>query len=366
MSVAPCLPHLARSRRGASPPLQATLILAAALFILLALKQLLTGTAAPAAQTGIDKAFRGGDTAAAAAVSPTPTPAPVPGPTPTPAPAPTAPPGVVTPAMAAANKRLDAIREEVDTAYAASYVAYGRAGDDEPEAQAKYDRLLKQLEEKYVAEPVEVPGTGYHGTIFRPRNPGDKAILALAGTDDLRDVVVDGGQLLAAPSTAGALAGVAGGAARGSPGAVASEVVQFGAGTYARGVYDGSLQIAAALVRQYGAENVTVVGHSLGGGMAGYAGAMLGVRAVGFNSAPLGTGSLENVRRFGVPGAEANITNVNAAGEFVSSYSPGRQVGESITVEGRSDGWLAFLWNHSIDNIDTDRGVAYQPAPRSR
>lgn len=291
MAVVPILPRVVHSRRGASPPLQAVLILAAALFITLALKQFLTGPAAPVAQAGVDASSRG---TASAPVSP----------------APAAPAGVVTPAMAAANKRLGELRDEIDTAYAAAYVAAGRPGAD-PDRQAKYDRFLKQLEEKYVAEPIEVPGGGYRGTIFRPRDPGGKAVLALVGTD---------------------------------------------------GGHDGSLQIAAALVRQYGADHLTVVGHALGGGMAGYAGAMLGVRAIGFDSAPLDAGSLETVRRFGVPGAEANVTNVNAEGEVAPS-PPGRQVGEAITVAGRSRGWLAFLWCRSIDDIDTTRGLAYQPAP---
>jgi Uncharacterised protein family (UPF0227) len=128
--------------------------------------------------------------------------------------------------------------------------------------------------------------------------------------------------------------------------------------------YEGALTISRSLVQKYGRENVTVVGHSLAGGQANYVGAMLGVRAIGLNAALLGESNLETIRKQGAPEAMWNITNVNVEGEFVSSLSPGKQLGEVITVGGKATGWLDLFYNHLLDNFDLKKPLRYQPASR--
>jgi hypothetical protein len=225
---------------------------------------------------------------------------------------------------------------------------------------------MKEIEERYDVQFVTVPEVGYSAAILKPKNPGDDAVLAVAGTDSATDLLVDVGQLIPSTGTGEALGGVAEGLAARNPAAIAGAAGQYALGTLARAQYDGTLVLADALVKRYGRDKVTVVGHSLGGGQATYAGAMLAVRAVGFNAAPLGPTNLENIRRFGVPGAEANITQINAAGELVSSYSPGQQLGEVVTVEGRESGFFAFFFNHYLDNVDDSQPLDYRPAPGVR
>ncbi len=268
------------------------------------------------------------------------------------------PPGVTPGSAADAKKRLDAMTDR-DVAFAASYIAYGRPTD--PEGQAKYDEFMKLFNDRYDVQHVEVPEVGFKAAVFKPRFPGDKVIFAPAGTDDSKDLVVDAGQLVPATTATQAAAAVAMGLIRRSPGQMAAAVGQYALSTAGQSQYQGGLQIASALVERYGRDNVMVTGHSLGGGIATYVGAMLGVRAVGFNAAPLGPSNLDNVRRHGVPGAENNITQINVDGELVSGYSPGQQLGEQFTVKGGATGVTSVVGNHLMDNILVDKPLGYTP-----
>jgi hypothetical protein len=144
--------------------------------------------------------------------------------------------------------------------------------------------------------------------------------------------------------------------------------------------YLQALETARRLKEQYG-DKLVVTGHSLGGGQASYAAAMLGIRGVGFNAAPLGSGALLDIETNGADHPERYLTQVNNEHDPVSGYSPNLnyllyltdfgitelpmpngdiplQLGESLRLT--DSGGFSF-GNHGLGSIDLDRTNGYRP-----
>ena len=117
--------------------------------------------------------------------------------------------------------------------------------------------------------------------------------------------------------------------------------------------YRQALETARAVQADH--QDLVLAGHSLGGGLASYAGAALGLPAVGVNAAPLGAGTREHVAQHGPPTTEQRVTQYNVAGEIVSSLDGivGWQPGLHCTVPGEP-GLAGILTDHYLENIDTN------------
>ena len=330
------------ARRGMSI-LQPALILVAVLFGVLAVKQFLqhdgSAQTAEAAPAKAEAPAAGGKPVADA-------PLPL-------------PPGVLPGSSIEALKKFDDIRDEVRDAFAASVIAYREPRG--PRFREMYDAGVEHLQERYAIVPHD-GAAGAKMTLFLPHDPRNKVILAIAGPDELANVAVDGGQFVPTTAEGQALAALAAGLARVSPKTVLAACGRYTPAEPARAVYDAQLQVASKLADRYGRGNVMVVGHSHGGGGATYIGALLGVRTVAFNAIPLGPTNQDTVARFGVPVPDQKITQVNVAGEFVSTMSPGRQYGETFTVPGKSAGWRAAGLNHRLENFLLEKPIRYTSA----
>lgn len=87
--------------------------------------------------------------------------------------------------------------------------------------------------------------------------------------------------------------------------------------------------------------NVTVVGHSLGGGLATYAGLATDTPVVAYNGAGLGSGTIQRLSDEGkLANADALVTNINVREEILSSkplitlpFLQTRQLGKQIFVD---------------------------------
>lgn len=297
---------------------------------------------APPVETTKPRAPGGSDTPGLP--RPTPTPKPQPAPTPTP-PAVTKPTTPEDAATAAATTRFQEVRPLLDVTKTVSDLAYQLP----PKGTVK-DGLT-------VVGGGEDPDTGFRYVVVR--GPDGKVYLGFAGTDfdtwhDTRDLGTD---------------------------------VEQAAG-FVPAQYQQALDVARIYQAQFG-DRLVVTGHSLGGGQATYVAAMLGVRGVGFNSAPLGPGTLADIEANGVDHPERLITQVNNEHDPVSQYTPGlnylyylptfgaelaqltpngaipKQLGEEFIL--RDQGGLT-LDNHSLGNMDLDQAFGYrppQPLPRS-
>jgi hypothetical protein len=106
---------------------------------------------------------------------------------------------------------------------------------------------------------------------------------------------------------------------------------------------------------------LTLVGHSLGGGLASFVSGRLGVRGFGFNSAPLVSSvQVENVKKE----ASRRFTQIRTKSDPVTGVFPGKLVGEVFTVESAEDYISpahALIMDHFMGSIGT-KVLSYEPA----
>ncbi len=89
--------------------------------------------------------------------------------------------------------------------------------------------------------------------------------------------------------------------------------------------YREARELTAQLKEQYG-DDLVLAGHSLGGGLVQYAGAMNGVPGIGLNSAPLGFGTLMDIALNGPADGPSGITTYRTESDPVSA-APGELIG---------------------------------------
>lgn len=192
--------------------------------------------------------------------------------------------------------------------------------------------------------------TAFRAIVLKPLSAGDnRRILAFGGTD---------------------LGGGIGGAIK-DVWTDAKQVLQYRPTQYRQ-----AKELAAKYNGQFG-NNVTLTGHSLGGGMASYAALMNLMRATGVNSAPLsiysngllghidipdvyledGGGLKGKVFRSNIP----SITQYNVPGELVSgseTFGLGRQPGIKITITGGDvTPILNVITNHLLNNAGPEAAL---------
>ena len=112
--------------------------------------------------------------------------------------------------------------------------------------------------------------------------------------------------------------------------------------------YHQASSFVSELKEEYG--DLVLTGHSLGGGLANYAGAMHGVPGLGINSAPL---SIESQIRiaFHNPNGASSFVRINNEYDVVSArLVPGQQLGEIYESEG---GW------HSLGDFHVDSEITF-------
>lgn len=320
---APAFRRLARRQRGMEA-LQVVLVLGAAFVALIGLRHLYFTVAAPAlaSQAGVLLGANGRGAAAGASRA-APAPAPANAPSTAADPERAAPQVVGRSAPKAGTLQLQSAKAADlslgrDVALLAS-----RPGDADPE-------LLRRVAEKFHVRRVEVPGALVEGVVLTPKDGGDPRVILGLGVSGAWDAL---------------------------PADRPDETRPGGAA----GPFAAAVDLARELVDAHGRGNVVVVGHSAGGALATFAGAMLGVRALGYNSAALGPERLEQIGRAGAPGAEQRITQVRVAGA-APPLGPGEAVGEVVTVRGAAEGLLAFVLNHALENFRLDAPLAVTPA----
>lgn len=100
--------------------------------------------------------------------------------------------------------------------------------------------------------------------------------------------------------------------------------------------FDQALATYRNVIEQYGSANLTLTGHSLGGGLASYVAAMSSnsPSAVVFNS--LGISKLVS------PGDYPNVANYNSSWDPVTLFGPA-QIGNIFSIEGEGLGIAATL-----------------------
>ena len=81
---------------------------------------------------------------------------------------------------------------------------------------------------------------------------------------------------------------------------------------------------------------ISVTGHSLGGGIAQYVSLAMGIKAVVFDSAPLGPNAILNTTKHQRDLANVNILNIRLDGDMVSRI-PGEQHGQIFTIYHTQD-----------------------------
>ncbi len=101
------------------------------------------------------------------------------------------------------------------------------------------------------------------------------------------------------------------------------------------GVKDSAFQDADRLVKafvdKYGKDNVEVTGHSLGGGLAQYAGIKHGTKVTAFNSMGLHVHLRD---RLGADKLDrANVTHVNSSGDPLSQYAENSRFGLDASAQ---------------------------------
>lgn len=112
--------------------------------------------------------------------------------------------------------------------------------------------------------------------------------------------------------------------------------------------YSQAVSLAHRMQSVYG-NQLLVTGHSLGGGLASFVSAKLGISGAGVNSAPLGPGSLLHLFLFN-RSHRPRFTHYNNDGELVSSYSPGLQLGQRCILESGA----GVLAGHFLEKVIND------------
>ena len=339
------LRRLLRKTRGTAP-LQAVLLLAVALFILLGLRYVIMGRSAPA--MGIDSASSAAGAPSASAASP-----------PAASPESVAARPALSPEAAAAQERLDKIaylemRQDV------ADLAYHEVGSKE------FNDLMAKYSGAWNISFFEVPATGAKVALLTAKDPNDKRVfVGLGGTEgaDWRHWAVNFGQHLPAMSEEEAIGEVLHGVLTRSPTEIILSPIKYLLSTLGRGDYEGVRQLGATLTQKYGAENVYGSAHSKGGGELTFSAAMNGFDAVTFNGSGMSAASLDLIRKSGKENPEKYITNIVAEGEALGRVDLlGTKLGDVITVEGKEKGWGSSLANHKLRNILIDKPVRFQPA----
>ena len=150
-------------------------------------------------------------------------------------------------------------------------------------SQAVYDATAPVGYEIDTRFSLVDPSSGFQAHLYRPID-GGRPILAFAGTDDGLDVVDD---------------------------------LLQGIGLVPR-QYDQALELAERVRAEYG-DSVLFTGHSLGGGLATYAGMHTGTETMTFNSAGLSWRARLGIWWEGRSDNAERVTHVRVANEFLSS-----------------------------------------------
>jgi RHS repeat-associated protein len=116
--------------------------------------------------------------------------------------------------------------------------------------------------------------------------------------------------------------------------------------------YEQAVRVATRVSQVIGKGELSLTGHSLGGGLAGVAAAATGRAATTFNASPVADGTL---RHFGVSRSNGqHVRNLYVHGDPVTAL-PGRAVGSSTPI---GSPWRSFLeknplglLNHKIDTV---------------
>ena len=167
--------------------------------------------------------------------------------------------------------------------------------------------------------------SGFRGIALRN---GDEVIVAFAGTDPK------------------------------SPGDIANDLAQ-GIG-FAPTQYRQAAAFAQKWEDRAGTNNVTLTGHSLGGGLAAYASIQTGVRATTVNSAPLALTNLGGNPFSGDVRNNPNITHYYVPGEVLTALDISNPLdnrpGNTIAVEGEHSilNPLSVFKNHSLGSVAPD------------
>ncbi len=124
-----------------------------------------------------------------------------------------------------------------------------------------------------------------------------------------------------------------------------ANAVQFAGGIPSQ--YEHALDFTRKIQAKYG--DVVLTGHSLGGGMANYAGGMTGLPGVGFNSATLGRGTRADIRRNGPPRSTDGFVHYN--NDEIVSNLPGVQMG-TVATHVNDEGFVLGHLRRAIDTTD--------------
>lgn len=143
-----------------------------------------------------------------------------------------------------------------------------------------------------------------------------------------------------------------------SPGDIGTDLLQ-GIG-FAPPQYKMAVDFANKWKNQVGADNVTLTGHSLGGGLAAYASIKTDLKATTVNSAPLALTNVGGNPFSGDVRNNPNITNYFVPGEVLTVLDATNRLdmrpGNKIAVEGDSPSYnpLSTFNNHSLGNVAPD------------
>ena len=183
---------------------------------------------------------------------------------------------------------------------------------------------------KWKVAEVHEDHTGMRAIVLEPTDPNEqRTLVAFAGTDSILDVVNDVEQFI---------------------GSVPPQ-------------YGHANQLVGELKEKYG-DNLVLTGHSLGGGLANYAGGIHGLPGVGINSAPLGLGTRYHINQVN-PGGTDQFAHYNNQFDPVSHpASPGEQQGQIFTILG-DHGWSGpGFSDHGLENVDPNGTIiAGRPKP---